>query len=777
MSNQSGPHQTHYNSQQIQYGSTPMHPQMGYPSGTVPLISHYPIHPSYMTTIPPGQPMISSPYGQHGDRNDVSSRENNIGMQVQNDHQSNSSHPMSSNRGSRRGRSRGGNTMSRRDYPMRHNNQHQQNQQSSLTSNEYGQPLMEQAPQAAVMGSGPYQQFYISYPYYGGPNGGGHLTALPGTGNSATAQNLTGQPLFAIQQPVQIYGYGSPYPIMYNMMPTQAHAMAHQQQDMSDNELNQSQENSGAPQQMPWQHHVAYQEPPPIFQHSPHLNAGEVDLEFQPHPDEYHMQMINHPSNFHLIAPDQRSINFLEEIVEPDQVLEQDGFIESTVIENESIEDPRMYQQELSAVNNSNDTRLLIEKTRDLMIQTTPHEIPSIHHISQMQQTNEVLDESRNVLIEAIVPNSQETKMSPMTPVEGGNIVVSEIIMANTSISPKVVSVDNKMIVKNKEKPPAWGAVVVPNLAAQVSQKKQTASVSVSVSAIPNKDVIHLLPTIPVDTTTVTNERAVIASEMVTPFEIPTESKVVSDQHFPSNQTSFSSIIASKQPQPSPTIADSKKTENKQNEIQPLQKQQQMALSERAKQQIVTTITGAGGSGQDAIKKNESNTVKPNQEEVPVVVEKVPQPIKSAAPVNPLPTAASIAAAAAAESRATWAGLFNSSDGSPNPSRLPASVPAPSQNVVFESQTVTTAKNPEPLSVQPQPQVPGVMSYSAVSAQSLPATSVSSIPQQTATSGAVSKKLPQSKVNLPINSNNNDNMSKSSPADQHASKLGGKQTK
>lgn len=673
--------------------------------------------------------------------------------------------------------------MPRRDYQMRHNNQHQQNQQSSLTSNEYGQPLMEQAQQAtAVMGSGPYQQFYISYPYYGGPNGGGHLTALPGTGNSATAQNLTGQPLFAIQQPVQIYGYGSPYPIMYNMMPTQAHTMAHQQQDMADNEHNQSQEGSGAPQQIPWQHHVAYQEPPPIFQHSPHLNAGEGDLEFQPHPDEYHMQMINHPSNFHLVAPDQRTINFLEEIVEPEQSLQQEGFIETTVIDNESIEDPRMYQQEMSAVDNSIDTRLLIEKTRDLMIQTTPQELPAIHHISQIQQTTEVLDESSSVLIEAIVPNSQEAKVSPMIPAGTGKIVESEVIAENPNIISKVVSVDNKMIVKNKEKPPAWGAVVVPNLAAQVSLKKPTASVSVSVSAIPNKDVLHLLPTNSGDSVVIANDQTLIVSEVVAPFASPAEIKAVSDQHFPSNQTSFSSIIASKQPQPSPT-ADSKKTENKQNEIQPLQKQQQIALSERAKQQIVTTITGVGASSQEVAKKHESIATKPVQEEVPVIVEKISQPVKSAAPVNPTPTAASIAAAAAAESRATWAGLFNSSDGSsPNPSRVSAPLPTPLQNVVNETQTATTAKNPEPLTVQPQPQVPGVMSYSAVSAQSLPATnvnfaaSVTSIPPQSAASGAISKKLPQSKVNLPNSSNNNDNQSKSAPADQHATKLGGKET-
>ena len=764
MSNQSGQHQAHYNSQQIPYGSTPLHHQM-YPSGSVPLIHQYQMHPSFMNTVLPGQPMMAPPYGQHGERNDLSSRDGNIGMQVQNEHQPNSTsqHPMNSNRGSRRGgRSRGGNNnMNRRDYQMRQNNQHQQqqNQQSSLTSNEYGQPLMEQGqPGTAVMGSGPYQQFYIHYPYYGGPNAGAHL-ALPGSANAANAQNLTGQPLFAIQQPL-LYQYGSPYPIMYNMMPTQAHQMAHQQPDDGDN---QNQDTSGNPptviQQIPWPHHVAYQEPQQIFQHSPHLNTSEVDLEFQVQPtDEYHLQMMNHSSNYHLIAPDQHPV-MVDDIVQTDQSIQDDGFTDGAPIENEPIDEHRMYQQDLNVAESNSDMRLLMEKTRDLMIQTSPQDAPPAHHLMQAPQEEVV-----------ITPNAQrEAILSPVSHSVGvskKSVETETVEIANIN-SKVVTTVDNKMIVKNKEKPPAWGAHVVPNLAAQPAMKKPTA-VSVSVSAIPNKDVLHLQAT-----NSSANDLAADQTmrEVVSPFSNTNEFKAASGK----DHSSFSSITSSKQPL-SPTIADSKKTEHKQNEMQPLQKQQQIALSERAKQQIVTTITGVGASSQDSVKKSESTPSRSNQnqqyEELSVAVEKSVQPVKTAAPAN-----------VAAPS--SWAGLFVSSSerisvSRPQQHSLPS--PSPPQNQIPETQKVTTAKNPEPLPVQTSPQVPGVMSYSAVSAQSLPpamtvnyAASVSSVPSQLPTgSASLTKKLPQSKQNLTNSNNNNvENHLKSEPVDHHSLKLGG----
>lgn len=758
MSNQNSQHQAHYNSQQIQYGSTPLHHQM-YPTGSVPLNHPYQI----MTLVPPGQPMIAPPYGQHGERNELSSRDGNIGMQLQNDHQSNppSQHPMSSNRGSRRGgRSRGGNNnMNRRDYQMRQNNQHQQqqNQQSSLTSNEYAQPLMEPGqPGAAVMGSGPYQQFYIHYPaYYGGPNA--HL-ALPGSANAANAQNLTGQPLFAIQQPTaMLYQYGS-YPIMYNMMPPQAHQMPHQQSDMAEGD-NQNQEPSGNPptviQQIPWPHHVAYPEPQQIFQHSPHLNPGEGDLEFQGQPtDEFHMQMMNHSSSYHLIAPDQHPV-MVDDVVQTDQSIQEDGFVvDEAQIEGESIGEHRMYQQELNVAESNNDMRMMMEKTRDLMIQTSPQEAPPpTHHLMQAPPQEELV-------IKPIV--QAEVALSPVSHSLVSTKSVETGAVESASINSKVAStVDNKMIVKNKEKPPAWGSVVVPNLAAQPAMKKPISSVSVSVSAIPNKDVLHLQPT---NSTDAINE---VARDVVSP-----SSGKEHQAQFINNQTSFSSITASKQLL-SPTIADSKKTEHKQNELQPLQKQQQMALSERAKQQIVTTITGVGVSpSQEVAKKAERSPSRAHQhkqpyEEVAVVVDKSIQ--ATAKPAAPVSSTAS-----------SWAGLFNPADHS-TVSRTQPSLPSqsPPQNQIPETQKVTTAKNPEPLSVQTSPQVPGVsssLSYSAVSAQSLPATtvnyaaSVSSIPSQLPAGS--SKKLPQSKQNL-TNNNIVENHLKPEPVDHHALKLGG----
>lgn len=749
MSNQqsivSVPHQQqHYSSHQIPYGATPLHPQM-YPSATVPLISHFPMHPGFMN--PPGQPMISSLYGQHSDRSDISSRD------MQNDHQSNSSsqHQMNTGRGGRRGRSRGGhNNMNRRDYPMRQNNQQQQQNQSGVASNEYGQPLMDQSQ---VMNSGPFQPYYFQLPYgYGAPNQGAQLTALPTSGTAANAQNLTGQPLFAIQHPF-IYQYGSPYgPIMYNVMP-QGHPMAHQQ-DMSDNENNQNQESGGTTpttviQSMPWPHHLAYQEPPPMFQHSPHLGGGEVELEYQVAPEEYHLQMMNQSNNYQIIATDQHGTPLVNEIsVQTDDMPED--YVDVGSVENETIEE--LYQQDVVA-DNSNDTEVLVEKTRDLMIQTTLQEVSPIH---MLQPASEDMGSKR------IVPNSVETMSSTLSPVAPK--VAAVVIVENAA--PKVT--ENKMIVKNAERQPAWGgAAVVPNPAAQGSVKKQTASVSVS--AIPNKDVMHL-PSPVNDSIATTNDR--VDADVISNVAPASGKENVSQ-----NQTSFSSITASKLTVSSPTFVDSKKTENKQNEIQPLQKQQQMALSERAKQQIVTTITGVGASGQpDANKKVETTTARLQQviEEVTVVAEKVVEAPKPAPPVvQPKASAFS------------WAGLFTT-EGATTPRNnhhapaLPSVSTSSSQNQSTETQKATPAKNPDSLSIQPSPQVPGIMSYSAVSAQSVPASkttnyaaSVTTIPSQLAAGSiSVSKTLPQSKMNLP-NNVNIENHTKTAPVDQHAMKLGG----
>ena len=708
----------------------------------------------------PGQPMIPAIYSQH-DRND--SRD------LQNDHQSNSSHQMNPTRGGRRGRSRGGNNnMVRREYQMRQSNQHpQQQNQSSITSNDYGPPLMDQS-QPVMNTSGPFQQIFFSLPpaYYGAPNPGSQLGALPASGNAANAQNLTGQPLFAIQ-PTVLYQYGSHYPIMYPMM-QQPHPMAHQQ-DMTDNEHNQNQEPGGTTpttviQQMPWPHHVAYQEPPQMFQHSPHLNAGEAELEFT-HPDEYHqMQMMNHANSYHLIPTDQHGGGgggaLVNEIVQTDP--QQEGFVDG------DNEEQQMYQQDVIVESNNETDVLLVEKTRDLMIQTSPQDVMSPHMMQQQQEVFDVKSENK-----IIVPNPQEPPMlSPIVATAGGGGEVVENVSNTTKF------VDNKMIVKNKEKPPAWGPVPVPNVAAQASVKKQTASVSVS--AIPNKDVLHLQQ----------QQQQKTSNESINDVNASNEMIVTAagdKDHFPqSNQTSFSSITASKQASSlsSPTFVDIKKTENKQNEIQPLhqqqqqQKQQQMALSERAKQQIVTTITGVGATSQDPSKKIELKALQVNQsqataeQEVPVVVEKVMEP--AAVKATPVPAAQSAA------SRSSWAGLFNANEGGAPASRHAPSLPTHIQTST-ETQKATTAKNPETLSVQqPSPQVPGVMSYSAVSAQSVPAStttnyaaSVTTIPSQMAVGGvSLSKNLPQSKLNL-NNNNNNENHTKSAPVDQHALKLGG----
>lgn len=522
------------------------------------------------------------------------------------DHQVNPSAQQQQSRGGRRGRSRGGNNMSRRDFQIRQNNHHQQN--------EYSQPLMDQNQSGAV----PYQQIYIQYPPW--------QNALPQ--NLNLTQNLTGQPLFAIQQPV-LYQYGSPYPIMYNVLP-QAHPMSHQQSEILDNEV---QEPIAA-----WQQIAHTQQ---IFQHSPH--AGQ-EIEFQVHPDEY--QMMNQANEY-----------------QPEDIEINSGLQFTDYDENEQV---------------------LIEKTRDLMIQTTP-------------------------------PPDDGTIVA--------NVVSQEILVSSERENAERANfIDNKMIVKNIEKPPAWSNATVPNLSAQ--QKKKMASVSVS--AIPNKDV----------EISETNVNTALTEKK---FGV----KLAAN--------SFSSITSSKQPI---TLPEGKKTENKQNEVQ------QKALIERAKQQIVTTITGVG-LNQENDKKVDILPVEVNKHHVESpIVEKTAQVPK---------------VQATASTSASWAGLFNS-----KPERSSKTSPQ-MHSQSFETQI----KNSEHLAQELQEnqlitssahhlrQVPSTtMSYSAVSAQiSTPLANISS-PQ-------VTKDLPQNKVNSPCNndenekSNNNIDHGKTVPVNQHAIKLGG----
>jgi hypothetical protein len=557
------------------------------------------------------------------------------------DHQANSSsqqqqqqqHPRGGGMG-RRGRSRGGNNnINRRDFQYRQNSHQQQNQQS----NEYGQPMMDQS-QPGVMNSAPYQQFYIHYPPW--------QNTLPQ--NLNMTQNLTGQPLFAIQQPL-LYNYGSPYPIMYNVMP-QAHPMSHQQPDMMENEI---QEPIVWPQ-------IAH--PQQMFQHSPHLNAGG-EIEYQAHPEEYHL--MEHANEYH---PEELEMN-------------------SNAGE--------MYED---------GDQNIVEKTRDLMIQTTPP--PSNEDIIVPNQLQKLV----------IVSSSEN---------EGSEPVLGEKV------------IDNKMIVKNVEKPPAWG--VVPNLSAQ--QKKQMASVSVS--AIP-KDVEHCE----------TENEPVLTEEPVVELK----------------PTSFSLITASK----SNTSLEGKKTENKQNEVQ------QMVLIERAKQQIVTTITGIG-SNEEKDKKVENHLPEVIQNQVEVLtVEKSAQVSKPITTNNSSPAAARPSA-----STASWAGLFNpkserTSKNSPQPQMHSQQPPETHKLLTAKNSEAFLAPAPQLTATSTTSQVPvAAMSYSAVSAQ--PAINQVSATNNHATplsAGGNKDLLPQSKVNLPqiinVNANsNNNNHVKTTPVDQHALKLAG----
>ncbi|CRL04463.1 CLUMA_CG017546, isoform A [Clunio marinus] len=774
----------HYSSQQI-------YPQM-FPSGTVPLLQHFPIHTGYVSNGPPGQTMIPALYPQNTER------DTNMGIQVQNDHHTNppplaqqQQHMLNNNNNNnrgRRGRARGGTNMGRRDYPMRHNNQHQQqqqqqNQQSSVPNAEYSQ--MEPSA-TALMSSGPYPQFYIHHhfpPYYGPPGGGPHIAALPGSTSSATAQNLTGQPLFAIQQPLHVY----PYPFMYNVMPTQPHQMTHQQSEISENEHNQNPDSSGAPpptliQSIPWPHHVAFSEPhqQPIFQHSPHVvggtgggGGGEVDLEFTQ--DEYQMQIINHPSNFQVMTPNIDG-----------QCLQQNLYVEPIMTENETtIDQNEIYQHESNMNPTENDNEsvaagelLIIEKTRDLMIQTdvvhsSPHS--GVHHVLQVHNPTNVAATQMEMNNENNNNNIIEVQSSTVADLTNN---AAELKYEEVNAPPtKVVNViDNKMIVKTKEKPPAWGNPQ--NFINQQSMKKQTASVSVS--AIPHKDSVQLQQNNVDSSNDYGNDGKERNGEM----------NNERDKQFPAFQSTFSTVAAatapsqSKQQTSSKQHVDGKKTEfrQQQNETQTSKAQTQMALSERVKQQIVTTITGVGGSSQD-VNNKKSETGAAVQENVRTAEEVTPASLPVADKVTQHSTKPSVATNNSTPVRATWAELFMSSD--TGSSSKPSSTTTSQSSETTQKQSTIPKTHSEPTIVNQQQQppqlLPGVMSYSAVSAQSV--TVNSQPPTSTVTATTASGDASDSKI-LPQNTklnefNNNSTMnvnhnvhSKSSHVDQHAMKLG-----
>jgi hypothetical protein len=267
----------------------------------------------------------------------------------------------------RRGRARGGNSGNRREY---HNTRHHNHLQNQPT-NDYGQPLLDQNQQSAVINSAQYQPFYFHYPSW---------QNIPQ--NLNLTQNLTGQPLFAIQQPLVYQPYGSPYPIMYNIMPQ--HPIPHHQPELTENDIQEP--------GISWQAH-----PTPIYHHSP------LENEFQTHPEDY--QIMDNPNGYQQEELDSEISFVNEEIAETYSDVKEQG---------------------------------LVEKTRDLMIQTTS-------------------------------PTNENIEVCPP------EITVSSKENGNT---------------QNDQTDPE----MMPNFPAH--QKKQTASVSVS--AIPNKDrdttteIIHL---------------------------------------------------------------------------------------------------------------------------------------------------------------------------------------------------------------------------------------------------------------------------------------------
>lgn len=893
--------------QPIQFGSNPIHQQM-FP-GTVPLIQHYQMHPGYITA-PGGQHMIPASafiqqQQQHNDihqqqqRGDSHSRENSAGHQSQNDPQMISQPPMNAIRGggnARRLRSRGGNTGMRREYQPRHqsqNNQQQQQQQNQQSAaSEYVQQSMMEQPQATVMSSGGYQQIYIHpYPYYPNPahmTNAPHLAAIPaGSAGTANAQNLTGQPLFAIQQPVLYQYAGHPYPIVYPMMQAQPppHMTHHPVPEMIDAEHQQNQDTNGMPQTViqpiPWPHPAmaAYQEAhqPQMFQ-SPHQNEGGVELDFQAtQSGDYMMgsQQSNYQEEIGIddLPPENTSPHNTN-----DSNLQQGFQQQQTQTYDECIspEPVNIADQQLSpapqpqVIDNEDITTqppmsLLIEKTRDLAIQQTaahivmpaqdvPSESPQRRGVHLIQASAQIVSDnmmmqpppsSDIVVVDATtddsynnnntnqvlvnVPN-QHVMPSPIPSMQTVASADSNVELTNKMIAVDVGNnnnaklmnantVDNKLMIKNKEKPPAWSNANVPNTGNQITAptvKKQTATVAVSAIPMkdakppppfPNSNVVNAVPEpahfggsvpkmvhspalSPSQQVTVANEHIGIISAAMPLSKIPQQQSTTIN----ANTKSFSSIMSSQtspsqQPEMKTTSVrysnDAQKTEEL---VHSAPAPQHLQLIERAKQQIVTTITGAGSStqqqSQDTIKRNEMSPQRSSQEKqaketkadnvrdtAQQTISLAPKPVVASSPVS-----------------SSWAGLFNSGIiAAPKSSAVSAPAVSAQQSQIQQQQisevkkVPNSSKSPElpqsgPAPVQLAPTgVPGTMSYSAVSAQSLAAPQPSNVsaPVMIASSqlpNAASKKLPQTKSLI---NNNNSSATSMTPVDQHALKLAG----
>lgn len=607
----------------------------------------------------------------------------------------------------RGGRNRGagtnvnnGNMNPRRQNEYRQNNNNQQsNHQNSMNSSEYN--LMDH--HQTVLNSSPYQPV-IYYQY-----------SLPGSAIPTTAQNLTGQPLFALQhqQPYFIQPYGHPYPVVYNYMPPQ---MPPIQSDVIDSDQNQD-VNAPPPtavyQAIP-PYHLAYQ-PEHHFElcDPPLPNEDRIEFQGSMPEEEYPMQMMSNAAE-----------NF---VVEHNEV---------PIVENHDI--PLDYpENEIQSDNQSivYDHKDLIEKTRDLIIQTSP---------AIMQESpNQFLDDT-------IIMNDDSSTTLQFTSDENDDINLIEQQHQQQQVQqpqpplqqqPQIVHIRKTNFVPTTSSNPITIA------------KKQTASVSVS--AIPNQHFEEI------KTNEYVNEQHHQVYE-----HLPQQQVNENSQNQNTHKNSFSSITKH-----SPrSLKDEKKTEIiKQNDSQ------KTSLSEQAKQQIASTISNSDTSlssvsSATSTKKDKMETAGPS------IIANANTSDKDSKTVSSSPNSLDKSAQNAKQTNNSvphsWAGLFHPETSN---SRTISS-PALNQIKRTTSTELSNSTNSAIQSNNLNNKLPGTMSYSAVSAQSV-AIQSTSIPPQSA-----NKSKPNTaSIATSTSSNSNNNEASNSvyapkpiSVDQNALKLGGK---
>ena len=927
----------HYSAQSLQYGNPPLHqppPQAVYQTAAPMSIIQQGMqgnmfvgHHGYLPGPPGTQQMIPASYlhneMQQQRVDSGSGRDNQSQREDQRD--SNSQVPMNTivrgggNSNRRGGRSRGGSGGTRREYQPRHQSQNQQ------SPSEYIQPMMDQ--QQAVMGAGGYAQYYIQpYPqYYAQAPNAGHIANIHSASQATapTAQSLTGQPLY-IQAPMYGYPYPYPYgyPMFHPMMQTQPHLAHHQHSGEIVIDENQIAEgtsvvvNESIPQMWHPHPHMAYQQehpPPHIYQQSPHQNDVDVD-EYQQNQPEYILMANPNQINYQLINPQQQQqqqqqlgedCNADEMSLSFQQQSQLQQYDDNMQINNEQ----QLMDQQMIVDGNIDDNSIIVEKTRDLMIQTDEvksHQLQHQHQQKQQQQqqhlvnvqTNTINSENNNninvsyddsnekdisivtkttpdtinvefisninvnksnsnvsvnnehhqQIIHQNVPNSS---CSPVTGQPQPSAIVVSVLPSATQINTSNVNndssvnnskansielgtsklnnnTDSKLMIKNKEKPPAWGNVSSNTPAAIITNpvavtptvmKKQTASVSVS--AIPtdlqtkthhhqqpqqppppfsNSNIIagNLNETVPKNLVMTTipanqlspqqqNQPQAIYENSFSPQSHTTANTTTTTNNNNINKTavntntnSFSSIMTSQQQQQQNLTAADKKTETHQ------------AMTEKAKQEFVSTITAANTLSSDVSRRPEPSpqriqNIQTQTANKDVKIENIRDTAQQTISMS---SAKSPTVTAAPSSSVSWAGLLKGvPTGQSQRATPPQHVTSPSQmagnnnhnnnnnkplsklSLPVQVSTDNTPQKsiPGPTITQQMPSntSPGVLSYSAASAQGLQSPPMATMQSPTPFPITANKKLPQ-KIQPPAA------IIKQTPADEYSLKLGGK---